>query len=84
MIRGNTSDFIDHTLPKDSVSAHGASHHTWTHHLNPALPMVEYKLTSWRDMRKATSTRFTNSCNVFLELIFYNIYQFVHDVQSLR
>jgi len=29
MIRGNTSDFIDHTLPKDSVSAHGASHHTW-------------------------------------------------------
>ena len=26
---GNTSDFIDHPLPKDSVSAHGASHHTW-------------------------------------------------------
>ena len=46
MISGNTSDFIDHTLPLDSVSAHGASHHTWTHHLNPALPMVEYKLIS--------------------------------------
>jgi len=29
MIRGNTSDFIDHPLPKDSVSAHGASNHAW-------------------------------------------------------
>jgi len=40
MIRGNTTDFIDHPLPKDSVSAHGASHHAWApgpHHLNPAL-----------------------------------------------
>jgi len=26
MIRGNTSDFIGHPLPKDSISAHGASH----------------------------------------------------------
>jgi len=23
------SDFIDHHLPEDSVSAHGASHHAW-------------------------------------------------------
>jgi len=28
MTRGNTSDFIDHHLPKDSLPAHGASHHT--------------------------------------------------------
>jgi len=40
MIRGNTSDFIDHPLPKHFVSARGASHHAWApgpHHLNPAL-----------------------------------------------
>jgi len=29
MIRGNTSDFIDHLLFKDSVTAHGTSHHAW-------------------------------------------------------
>ena len=29
MICGNTSDFIDHPLPKNFVSAHGASHHVW-------------------------------------------------------
>jgi len=29
MIRGNTSDFIDHPLPTDYVSAHGVSHHAW-------------------------------------------------------
>jgi len=29
MIRGNTTDFIGLPLPKDSKSAHGASHHTW-------------------------------------------------------
>ena len=34
MIRGNTSDFIDHPLPKYFESAHGASHHAWT----PGLP----------------------------------------------
>jgi len=27
LIRGNTSDFIDHPLPKYSFSARGASHH---------------------------------------------------------
>jgi len=27
VIRENASDFIDHHLPKDSPSAHGASHH---------------------------------------------------------
>jgi len=40
MIRGNTSDFIGHPLPKNSIFAHGASHHAWApgpHHLNPAL-----------------------------------------------
>jgi len=30
MMRSNTSDFIDHPLPKDCISAHGASHHAWT------------------------------------------------------
>jgi len=43
MICGKTSDFIDHPLPKDFVSAHGASHHAWApgpHHLNPALGHV--------------------------------------------
>jgi len=34
MICGNTSDFIDHPLPKYFESAHGASHHAWT----PGLP----------------------------------------------
>ena len=29
MIRGNTSDFIGHPLPNDSIAAHGASHHAW-------------------------------------------------------
>jgi len=29
MIRGNTSAFIGHPLPKDSISAHGTSHQTW-------------------------------------------------------
>jgi len=29
MIRENTSDFITYPLSKDSVSAHGASHHAW-------------------------------------------------------
>jgi len=29
MICGNTSDFIDHPLPKHIISAHGASHHAW-------------------------------------------------------
>jgi len=29
MICGNTSDFIDHPLPKHFVSAYGASHHAW-------------------------------------------------------
>jgi len=29
MTCGNTSDFIDDPLPKDFVSAHGASHHAW-------------------------------------------------------
>ena len=29
MTCGNTSDFIDHPLPKHFVSAHGASHHAW-------------------------------------------------------
>jgi len=47
-INGNTCDFIDHPLPKDSVSAHGASHHAWApgpHNLNPALhiDVVSYK-----------------------------------------
>jgi len=40
MICGNTSDLIDHPLPKHFVSAHGASHHAWAprpHHLNLAL-----------------------------------------------
>jgi len=40
MIRGNASDFIDHPLPKQFVSAHGASHHAWVpgpHRLNRAL-----------------------------------------------
>jgi len=38
MIRENTSDFIAHPRPKDSISAHGASHHAWVpQHLNPAL-----------------------------------------------
>jgi len=49
MIRGNSSDFIDHPLPKDSVSAHGASHHAWApgpHHLNPALVKPLYDLAS--------------------------------------
>jgi len=27
MIRGNTIDFIGHPLHKDSISAHGTSHH---------------------------------------------------------
>jgi len=43
MIRGNTSVFIGHPLPKDSIPAHGASHHVWApgpHHLNPALATV--------------------------------------------
>jgi len=45
MIRGNTSEFIDHPQPKDSVSAHGASDHDWTsHHLNPALSIVVHLL----------------------------------------
>jgi len=26
---GNTSDLIDHSLPKHFVSAHEASHHAW-------------------------------------------------------
>jgi len=30
MMCGNAIDFIDHPLPKDFVSAHGASHHVWT------------------------------------------------------
>jgi len=41
----NTTDFIDHPLPKDSVSAHAASHHAWApvpHHLNPALDLDLY------------------------------------------
>jgi len=39
MIRGNTSDFIGHPIPQDSISAREASHHAWApHHLNPALP----------------------------------------------
>jgi len=29
MICGKTSDFMDHSLPKHFVSAHGASHHVW-------------------------------------------------------
>ena len=37
LLNGNTSDFTDHSLPKDSVSAHGASHHAWAPHLNPVL-----------------------------------------------
>jgi len=40
MICGNTSDFIDHPLPKHLVSTHGACHHAWVpgpHRLNPAL-----------------------------------------------
>ena len=39
-IHGNTGNFIYHPLPKNSVSAHGASHHAWApgpHQLNPAL-----------------------------------------------
>jgi len=34
MIRGNSNDFINHPLPKDFVSAHGASYHAC---VNPAL-----------------------------------------------
>jgi len=43
MIRGNTSDFIGHPLPKDSIFAHGAFHHVWApgpHHRNPALHLL--------------------------------------------
>jgi len=29
MMCGNTSDYIDHPLPKHFVSAHGVSHHAW-------------------------------------------------------
>jgi len=39
----NAKDFIDHLLPEDSVSTHGASHHAWApgpNHLNPALPFT--------------------------------------------
>jgi len=45
MIPGYTSDFIGHPLPKDSMSAHGASHYTWArapHHLNLALSRYRY------------------------------------------
>jgi len=37
LIRGNTSDFIDHPLPKHFVSTHGAFHNAWVpgpHRLN--------------------------------------------------
>jgi len=37
MIGGNTSDFIDHPLLKDSVTAHRTSHHAWA----PVLPPSE-------------------------------------------
>jgi len=36
MIRGNSIDFIDHHLPKDLVSPHGASHHAWAPGLQPS------------------------------------------------
>jgi len=29
MICGNTNDFIGHPILKDSIFAHGASHHAW-------------------------------------------------------
>jgi len=38
MICGNTSDFIDHPLPKHFVSAHGASHRAWA----PGLPQYKF------------------------------------------
>ena len=36
MICGNTSDFIDHPLPKHFVTAHGVSHHTWAPGTRPS------------------------------------------------
>jgi len=36
MVCGNTSDFIDHLVPKHFVSAHGASHHAWAAGLQPS------------------------------------------------
>jgi len=46
MICGNSSDFIDHPLPKDSVSAHGpltTPGPQAPHHLNPALMLSAAK-----------------------------------------
>ena len=40
MIRGNTSDFIGHPIPQDSMSVHGpptTPAPRASHHLNPAL-----------------------------------------------
>jgi len=50
MIRGNTSDFIGHPLPKDSISAHGASHHTW-----PAGPPPSKSGAEWHSQVKIFS-----------------------------
>jgi len=40
MTRGNTSDFIGHPLPKDSISAHGAFHHAWA-------PAPHHQIRRW-------------------------------------
>ena len=59
LIRGNTSDFIDHPLPKHFVSAPGASHHAWApgpHHLNLALGARKMcGWTAWHTPRFARS-----------------------------
>ena len=48
MMCGNTSDFIDHPLPKHLVSAHGASHHVWAPGPPPSESGAEH---NWGDHR---------------------------------
>jgi len=52
MTCGNTSDFIDHPLPRQFVSAHGASHHVWAPGPPPSKSGADYH-------RLAASTKFS-------------------------
>jgi len=66
MICGNTSDFIDHPLPKLFVSAHGVSHQAWAPGPPPSKSgaVQEVKQSEQnKAQRDLFDTRKTNSRN---------------------
>ena len=64
-IHGNASDFINQPLPKDSVSAHGASHHARSPGLPPSKSSIANTITSVAVINASTVVCFFKGMQLF-------------------